>query len=527
MKLTKIFTRQQIKEIDRITIEKRGITSAQLMEEAVDALLPYVLRTLKPQQKVHIWCGTGNNGGDGLVLARKLKDKDFPAQIIIVDYSDKHSPEFDINLKRAKEKQIPIYFFSENLPSGEPDVIIDAIFGVGLNRPATGLARKAIEKINDHHTQVISIDLPSGLYADHLNAPEDAIVQARKVFTFQFPKLSFFFKENQNYVPSFEIVDIGLDREAIKNMSTNKFYVESIDEFPYPRPKFSDKSHYGHAMIIGGSAGKAGAVVFASRAALRTGAGWTSAYVPKKLVPILQSRAPEIMLQWDKHKKRLENISPSGKKFAFGIGPGMGTHKKTANALEKFLRTVKEPVVLDADALNILSLYSSVRKNIPAGSILTPHEGELRRLSGDFQSTPGKWEKAKNLANALKSIVIAKGAYTLITNGEKMFFNSTGNPALAKAGSGDVLTGILTGLLAQNRWDSLTLALLGTYIHGKLANLYTEKYKDFSLLPGDLIEMLKDFPRTERNLEVNIVGVHFQDSAGRKVGSDERDNKGK
>ncbi len=493
MKLTKIFTAEQIKNIDRLTIKKQNISSLELMERAVENLLPFVEKEISKLAKIHIYAGVGNNGGDGLVLARKLYEKNYNVRVSIVEYSSKHTEEFHVNLQKLKDLGIPVDKYQKSQSQPNPDFIVDAIFGVGLNRPAQGIAREAIEEINASTAKKISIDVPSGMYADQLNQPGDAIVQSHVVFTFQFPKLSFFFKENEPYINRFEIVDIGLDAHAIEETPTPYYYLIDIGVFPFPRKKFSSKRDYGHAMIIGGSMGKAGAVMMASIAAFRSGAGWTSVYVPKGLVKMFQTAHPEIMVQYDEYEEMLTGIRPEGKNLSIAIGPGMGTHQRTQQAIKKFLENQKKPVIIDADALNILAQNPQWLSLIPPQSILTPHEGELKRLKGSFSNTLEKWEKAKQLASDINGIVVAKGAYSLITNGEITVFNSTGNPALAKAGSGDVLTGILAGIMAQNRLDSFQTALTAAYVHGKLADMYVRNFSDFSLSPLDLIEMLKNY----------------------------------
>ena len=493
MKLSKIFTARQIKNIDRLTIKKQNISSLELMERAVENLLPFIEKEISKLAKIHIYAGVGNNGGDGLVLARKLYEKNFNVRVSMVESSSKHTEEFQVNLQKLMDSGVPVDKYQKNHSHPRPDFIVDAIFGVGLNRPAQGIALEAIEEINSTSARKISIDMPSGMYADQPNNPGDAIVRAHKVFTFQFPKLSFFFRENEPYIEGFEIVDIGLDKQAIEETPTSFYYVEKVDEFPFPRKKFSSKQDYGYAMIIGGSMGKAGAVMMASRAAFRSGAGWTSVYIPHGLIPFFQTACPEIMVQYDEHDEILADIRPEGKNLTLAIGPGMGTHPLTREAFKKFLEKQKQPLIIDADALNILAQNPQWLSLIPPQSILTPHDAELQRLKGKFSNTPEKWDKAKELAAEINGIVVAKGAYTMITDGEKTVFNSTGNPALAKAGSGDVLTGILAGLMAQNRLDSFQTAITGVYVHGQLADMYVQDFSHFSLTPSDLIEMLKKY----------------------------------
>ncbi len=490
MECIKIFSAPQIKEIDRKTIENQKITSEQLMERAVDSLLQHLEPMLNPLQKINIMAGVGNNGGDGLVLARKLWQKGMDVRVYVVRFSKKESDDFQINYKRLLKAKVPVEDFDETLVR-DADLYIDAIFGVGLNRPASGIAAAAIEFMNRSGRIIYAIDMPSGLYADRLNSEKDPIVKSTHVFSFQFPKYSFFFEENGLYVPSFSLVDIGLDIEAIRQTHTDKFYLTAIDPLP-PRKKFSSKKDYSHALLIGGSEGKAGAVAFASKAAFVIGAGWVSAMVPRKLIPVLQTAMPEIMCMRAKGKSFHEDFLLPDMAFTAGIGPGLGLHRKTVQSFGKLLRQLKKPAVIDADALNILARKRRWLKYLPAQSVLTPHAGEFARLTGKKPADSlEKFDSAKAFAKETKVVLCLKGAHTLITNGKKMVFNSTGNPALAKAGSGDVLTGIITGLMAQglSPWKS---ALKGVFLHGKAADIYVRTHHENTLSPQDLIEILKN-----------------------------------
>ncbi len=491
--LTKIFPAPVIKEIDRLTIENQGISSEQLMERAVDALLKKLLPRLDKRRSVMIFSGVGNNGGDGLVLARKLFENGFNVIPVVVPFSSKRSEDFEINFRRLGAAGVKPLNFDTSFHE-EADVLIDAIFGVGLNRPASGLAADAIHYINTlkHNGRVVfSVDMPSGLYADQFNKPSDPVVEADRVFTFQFPKLSFFFKENEAFVPVFDLVDIGLDRQVIERKETKDFYVTAAPFSPVRRGKFTSKADYGHVAVLGGVGGKSGAVILASLAALRAGAGWVTAYVPEETAEVIRAMRPEIMTAVVKSgENRVEDFRLYDRRVVPVAGPGLGTHFVTAQALKKFLKNWKKPVVLDADALNILANHPGLFAYLPEASVLTPHEGELKRLTGTWKNTPDKWDKAVRLARENKVIVVAKGRYTLTTDGERRFFNSTGNPALAKAGSGDVLAGMLGAFLAQGT-DVLDAVLSAVYWHGFAADLWVEKNADFSMLPTDLIEYLR------------------------------------
>ena len=488
----KLFTAKQIKEIDNQTIIRQNITSEALMERAVNSLHKHVVKEVSFEKHIYIFCGKGNNGGDGLVLARMLQPV-YNVTCVIVPFSKKASADFESNLIKLQNLPVKVIELSKDttLNITKNDIIIDAIFGTGLSRPATGIAQKAIEIINHSDAKILSIDMPSGLYADRSNATDDPIVKADKVYSFQFPKISFFFPENASYVKDFEIVDIGLDKNVIKEMPTKYFLLTSkIENLLRKRSKFSYKNKFGHALIVGGSYGMIGAPVLASKAALRIGAGLVTNYLPRCGYTISQTYVPEVMTITDSSKKYLTDIEIPDKITAIGIGMGMRSKVKTQKALKQFLKTNDKNLLLDADALNILSLHKKWLKNVPKNSILTPHEGEFKRLVGNWQNDTEKWQKLMEFSAKHQVITVLKGAYTTISDGDFFYINPVANAALATAGSGDVLSGIITGLLAQ-AYHPLEAALLGVYLHAQTAEKYIENHRDFSMIASDIIRELK------------------------------------
>ena len=488
----KLFTAKQIKQIDNQTIKNQNITSDALMERAVNNLKPYIVKELRYDKNIYIFCGVGNNGGDGLVLTRLLQTS-YNVTCIIVPFSPNISNDFKINLQKLEKLPVKIMEFSpENLPDIKPDdVVIDAIFGTGLSRPAEGIAKKAIDLINDSQAKILSIDISSGLYADRSNAPEDTVVKADKVFSFQFPKISFFFPENAQNVKNYEVVDIGLDETVIKNMPTKYFMLTSgIKQMIKNRSKFSYKNHFGHTLIIGGSYGMVGAPVLASKAALRIGSGLVTNLLPACGYTISQTYVPEVMTLTGKSYKYIDKIKVPEKITAIGIGPGLGIKPKTQKAFKKFLKHNTKPLLLDADALNILSMHPKWLKYVPQNSIMTPHAGEFKRLAGAWQNDSEKWQKLLEFSAQHKIITVLKGAYTTICDGEFFYINPVANAALATAGSGDVLSGMITGLLAQN-YRPLEATLLGVYLHGQTAVKFSVNYHDFSMIASDIINLIQ------------------------------------
>ncbi len=489
----KLFTAQQIKDIDNQTIKRQNITSEELMERAATRLHKALVKDLKIEQTIYIFCGKGNNGGDALVLARLLQPV-YHIKCILVPFSKKSSLDFDLNLKKLSEMPLAIetYQSENNLKIGPKDIVIDGIFGTGLTRPATGIAAAAIDYVNRSGATVYSIDMPSGLYADQSNQPDDSIIKATKVYTFQFPKISFLFPENAPYIKDFEIVDIGLDPSVISVMPTQYFMItKNIKNILKERSKVSYKNNFGHALIVGGSFGMMGAPVLASKAALRIGAGLVSNFLPKIGYQISQTAISEVMTHTDKQSKYITKIQVPDKITAVGLGMGFGQHPETQKAFKKFLKKNDKALLLDADALNILALHPEWLHLLPKNTILTPHIGEFKRLVGSWKNDSEKLEKLQKFAEKHQAIVVLKGAYTTISDGAFFYINPVANAALATAGSGDVLSGIITGLLAQG-YQPLEAALLGVYLHSQTAELYTQEHQNFSMIASDIITLLKD-----------------------------------
>jgi hydroxyethylthiazole kinase-like uncharacterized protein yjeF len=487
----KLFTAKQIKQIDLESIKKQQITSDALMERAATRLFEKMQKEISDKQKIVVFCGVGNNGGDGLVLARLFYQNNYDVKCIIVPFSNNTSADFDTNLHRLMALDVPVNIFDENLkPFSKKYLIVDAVFGTGLSRQASGLAQKAIAIINRSRAKVVSVDMPSGLYADKSNNIIDTVVHASMVYTFQFPKISFFYPENALFIQDYEVIDIGLSKSVIKKMPTNTFLLNSkVKNILHKRSKFAYKNSFGHALIVGGSYGMTGATVLATKAAMRIGAGLVTAYVPQSAYGILQTAIPEAMVLTDKNRKKITKIKQIKLYDAIGIGMGMGTHPKTVKAFERFLKKQQKPILIDADALNILAKNKHLFKYIPKNSILTPHVGEFKSLVGTWKNESEKWQKLQNLARKHKLIVVLKGAYTHISDGAFYYINSIANSALATAGSGDVLSGVITGLLAQN-YQPMEAALLGVYLHAETAEKYTKQKQAYTMIATDIIENL-------------------------------------
>ncbi len=495
----KLLSCNQIREADAYTILNEPIKSIDLMERAASNSYKWLAKRIRKEQTFLIFCGLGNNGGDGLVLARILAKNDFKAMVYIIKHSDNCSVDFKTNEERlTKIKNIEINYISESSQLNsiifpKYNVIIDAIFGSGLSKPISGLVKEIVELINKNKSITISIDIPSGLFGeDNSDNDYQAIIKADYTLTFQFPKLSFLFAENDDYVGNWQLINIDLHPEFIKNIDSDYelLYESDIKPKLKPRNKFSHKGNFGHALLISGSYGKMGAAILASKAALKIGAGLLTTHIPKCGYNILQTTIPEAMLSIDSSKKMISDNIKIENYHAIAIGPGIGIKEETAKSLKLLIQNSNIPVIFDADAINILSENKTWLSFIPKNSIFTPHPKEFERLVGKTTNSYERLKKQREFALKYASFIIVKGAYTSIACPDgKIFFNSTGNPGMATAGSGDVLTGILLGLLSQS-YSAKDTCLLGVYIHGLAGDIAAQRESHESLIAGDIINSI-------------------------------------
>ncbi|MBI3503083.1 MAG: NAD(P)H-hydrate dehydratase [Bacteroidetes bacterium] len=495
----KILSSEEIRKADAYTIKHELIKSINLMERAAKECVRWLINSSVRKEDIKIFCGLGNNGGDGLAIARLLATQCYMVEIYIVRYADKCSEDFLSNEKRLKnKKRIKVHNITsakqlQSIIINQSSILIDAVFGSGLNKPVEGLAKEAINFINQSKCFVVSIDIPSGLFLEENKYDKDsAVVRANHTLTFHVPKMAFMFHESEKYVGDFSILNIGLNEAFISSLPSKNYFatIEDVRKILTPRNKFSHKGTFGHALIVSGSYGKMGACVLASRASISSGAGLVTAHIPKCGYEILQTANPEVMVEVDSSEKIISDTFHPEKYNAIGIGPGIGTEKETQSALKVLIQNSKVPLVLDADALNILSENKTWISFLPKNSILTPHPGELKRLIGESENDFQNLQKQKEFSIKHGVYVVLKRAYTCITcpDGE-VYFNSPGNPGMATAGSGDVLTGIITGLLAQG-YDSKQASVLGVYLHGLAGDIAAENLSEESLIARHIIEFL-------------------------------------
>lgn len=498
----KILTAEQIRRIDAETIKREGIPSLELMKRAATAFYNWFTEKYPNKRlSLSVFAGVGNNGGDGMMIARLLHKSGYSVKAFIVEYSQKYTEDTAHNLRRLKADNV---FHKKILTEKEMpdlsafDLVIDGIFGTGLSREVGGIAATVIQQINNSRKPVISIDVPSGLF---LNKRTPFAVHATETITFQIPKLALYLPENQDYTGNVTIVPIGLNKEAIEGAESDFVLTErgKIRALLKPLSKYAHKGTEGHALIIGGSLGKTGSVCLAAKAALKTGCGLITAYLPKCGVPIIQSNFPEAMAIEDGGDTHLTSITYDLHPNAIGIGVGMGQHQETQLALHGFLQKNSAPLVIDADGLNILSQHPDWLSLLPPKTILTPHPKELSRLIGAWCDDYEKIQKTRLFAQEYDLIVVVKGAYSLIIAPGHVYLNSTGCPALATAGSGDVLTGMITSLLAQG-YDPLQAARVGVYLHGLTAEIGVQHIHPRAFIASDIIENIGN---AYRELEKN------------------------
>ncbi|MDP4222959.1 MAG: NAD(P)H-hydrate dehydratase [Bacteroidota bacterium] len=491
----KIFRSGQVREIDSFTIRNEPIASVDLMERAAGQLFKWYARNYDRSRRTIIFSGPGNNGGDGLALARLLSLTRFNAEVFYIRTSGRTSEDWNVNRKRLEtETQVSINTINDpdQFPLTDPeDVIIDAIFGTGLQRPAEGLAAQVIKKVNQTDCTVISVDIPSGLFCeDNSTNDPDSIIRADFTLSFQFPKLCFMFPENEKYVGEWHVLPIGLSNEGIRTTDTPYNFLENdfVLSLLRKRKKFEHKGNFGHGLLVAGAYGRMGAAVMGARAALRTGIGLLTCHVPVRGTEIVQTSVPEAMVQIDKNERITSEIDETDKYDAIGIGPGIGTDPITRKALNKLLFSYARPMVIDADALNIIGLNKKWLLKLPPQAVLTPHPKEFERIAGKTKDSYHRLERQIEFAGKFGCVVVLKGANTsIVTPDGKVFFNSTGNPGMATAGSGDVLTGIILSLLAQE-YSPENAAVAGVYIHGLAGDIGAARLGYESILASDIID---------------------------------------
>ncbi len=488
----KILSASQIRQADSFTIKNEPIASVDLMERAARELYHWFHNNIKRTQTIAIFCGCSNNGGDGLALARMLHQTGYSVRAILVKHSERTSPDYNVNLQRLKQLNINFIEIVDVVEAEflQADVVVDAIIGYGLQGQLSFFLTRLAKQYNLANALKIAIDIPTGLFAENNAKQNDNIIfKADTTLTFQSPKRSFMFSDFGQYVGNFKVLDIGLNQSFIANLPSDHFYIDEhfVKPLLLKREKFNHKGTFGHAAIVAGSIGKVGAAILSTKAALKSGAGLVTAIVPQCGLNPLQSVAPEIMVGKCHGVHFTEEILLDINPTAIGIGPGLSTEKSTATCVLDFIKNQNKPLVIDADALNILSAHKDW-SILPKNSILTPHFGELDRMLDHTYRGEEVQELVTHFCKTHQVIVVLKGAHTAVYCPiGRVYFNSTGTNGMATAGSGDVLTGVITGLLAQN-YSALNAAIIGVYYHGLAGQLASCKKGNRAMIASDIIE---------------------------------------
>lgn len=493
----KLFTCKQIPRIDQLSMQLEPISSIDLMERASFKIADWLIHHIDRAQQVYLFAGPGNNGGDALAVARMLAWSNLNCTVYLANFGRELKGDPAINWQRLEEQNKVILKkidSEDSIPEISAEaIVIDGLLGSGLNKPLDGLAKKIAAQIVQSGAKTISIDVPSGLFGED-NSENDlsAVIRANHTLTFQFPKLSFLFPENSQFVGNWTVLPIGLHPEAINQTESNYHFLTKgvISGKIKKREKFAHKGTYGHALLIAGSYGKMGASVLASRACLRSGVGLLTSHVPQSGYKIIQNSIPEAMTSIDSSETVFSEVPDLSPFSAIGIGPGLDKKQETQQALKILLQAKPEKLIIDADALNILSENQDWYNFLPENTILTPHPKEFERLAGPSANSFERLQKQLQFAAKYKVIVVCKGAHSCITFPDGLtFFNSTGNPGMATGGSGDVLSGIILGLLAQN-YSPEDATLIGVYLHGLAGDLAAAEIGEYSLIAGDIISHL-------------------------------------
>ncbi|WP_242922086.1 NAD(P)H-hydrate dehydratase [Pontibacter liquoris] len=492
----KLLSAAQTREADAFTIREEGISSLDLMERAAKAFACWFENKFQPTQEVLLCCGPGNNGGDGLAVARLLHQRGYPVQVYLVGDTTSASADFKANRARLPEqiKQQPLTE-EKQLPNIPPHAcVIDALFGTGLNRPVTGLYAALIRHLNESNATITAIDLPSGLYTDSQTPQEGAVIQATYTISFQLPKLAFLLPQHEAFVGEWHVVPIGLSEKFIAEADTRYYLTmqEDVQQLLKPRKRFSHKGTYGHALLLAGSFGKMGACVLASRSCLRAGVGLLTVHTPAAGYDILQTAVPEAMTLVDQNRRHLSHLPQDLDKYnVVGSGPGLGTERATKTAIGQLLATSGQYLVIDADAINIIGSSEKLKAQLPRNKVIfTPHPKEFERLVGKSNNDYDRLQDMLEFCREYACYVVLKGSNTAIgTPDGNLYFNSTGNAGMATGGTGDVLTGIITALVAQH-YTLEEACRLGVYVHGLAGDLALKTVGDVGMIASDVIDHL-------------------------------------
>lgn len=492
----KIFTSEQIRDIDKATCEAQEISSLDLMERAASALTMEIASRLNPDQRIVVFAGPRNNGGDAMAVSRMLFERGYGnIEVFLFNVMGKLS--HDCMMEKEMLEEIEGLKFTEVTRDFQPpsldksDVVIDGIFGSGFKGSLQKGFLTLVNYINDSNAYIISIDIPTGLSGEwNENVSRRDMIHANLTLTLQFPRLSFFFEENKEVVGDWKLIDIGLDEAKIKETPVDFWIVEERNVRPLlkKRDEFSGKRDFGSALFFAGSIGMTGAAIFAAKGCLRCGAGLATVHSAKVSMQIVQTVVPEAIFEPDRGENFVTDMTVHHNHQAVAVGPGLGVNDKTVDALENLFKNYKNPLIVDADALNCIARRPHLLSLIPPHSVLTPHIGEFDRIFGEHAGNEARLKKAIEMAKYYKITIVLKGHFTAVVRPTgRVYFNTTGNAGMATAGSGDVLTGAIAAFMAQG-FKPEQAASLGAYVHGLAGNLAVEKWGEYGMLASDIAD---------------------------------------
>ena len=487
---------QQVREWDAYTIQHEPVLSIDLMERAATKCVEWIESQPWQQKHFRVFCGKGNNGGDGLAIARLLFKKKYAVSVYITELGKQGSQDFQTNLQLLHELSFTTLHFiqgEDQFPNIiRNEIVVDALFGSGLNKPLKDLPALLVRHINKSEATIVSVDLPSGMLMDS-SSKGNNVVAADHTLTFQSYKLALLVQENAPLIGEVHVIDIGLDPAFIDTRDFDKEMLTQalIKKIFKPRNRFAHKGDFGHALLVCGSYGKIGAAVLAAKACIHSGVGLLTCHLPRCGYQIMQTAVPEAMVISGQNEEIISQLPESIEKYScIAIGPGIGTAEQTQKIVSFLIRRFQKPLVIDADGLNCMALQKELLNLLPSHSVLTPHPKEFDRLFGVHENDFDRIETAKQKSGELNAIIVLKGHYTLIaTPGGKSWFNNTGNAGMATGGTGDVLTGIITSLIAQ-KYSPLHSAILGVYLHGLAGDLAAGRLSEEYIAAGDLIRFL-------------------------------------
>ena len=497
--MRKIFSGIQMKQLDEATLKEENISSLKLMERAANAVVRQLAARWDANIPFLVMAGPGNNGGDALAVARMLAGKGYAVKVFLFNPQKKLSEDTETNkVLIQKTEGVDFHEITAQFepPLISPDtVIIDGLFGTGLNKPLTGGYASLVKFLNDTGCTIVSIDMPSGLFTeDNTYNVKSNIIRATVTLTFQYLKLSLILPDTNEFAGEVKVLDIGLSKKKAEETDTPYYILEEKDIKPLlkPRNKFSHKGTYGNALLVVGKHGMMGAAVLCAKACMRSGIGKVTCHVPNNCADIMQVGIPEAVLSIDENDKCFTQSVPTDNFNSLAIGPGIGTKHETAVAVIEQVRRARIPVVIDADGLNILAEHKGWMQQVPTDTILTPHLGEMARLGTGDNSPYSSLAEAREMAKRHCVYIILKGHYTAICMPDgRTVFNATGNSGMATAGSGDVLTGIIASLLAQ-KYNPANACMVATHIHGLAGDIAAAKLGEESLIASDIIKHLPE-----------------------------------